>query len=213
MCGDSPPSRKPGEKITADIGRGIASGCEVSPEVGQTVTSRDGKGVSCGRDGVVGNPVVLEIRAGEPLTVYENHPMDSRIKEVDVSPTCTSLWAKGPTSTPLVEVPTVYENHPNDSRIKEVDVSPTCSARWGTGGGNVPLVQGTIVKPAMAVRRLTPTECERLQGFPDGYTQIPWRKKEAENCPDGPRYKALGNSMAVPVMRWIGERIAIVDKL
>jgi len=61
----------------------------------------------------------------------------------------------------------------------------------------------------MQVRRLTPVECERLQGFPDGYTNIPWRKK-AES-PDGPRYKALGNSMAVPVMRWIGERIAKVD--
>jgi len=53
----------------------------------------------------------------------------------------------------------------------------------------------------LAVRRITPTECERLQGFPDSYTNI------KENCPDGPRYKALGNSMAVPVMKWIGERI------
>jgi DNA (cytosine-5)-methyltransferase 1 len=57
----------------------------------------------------------------------------------------------------------------------------------------------------MAVRRLTPVECERLQGFPDNYTNIPWRKKP--EAPDGPRYKALGNSMAVPVMRWIGQRI------
>jgi site-specific DNA-cytosine methylase len=58
---------------------------------------------------------------------------------------------------------------------------------------------------AMQVRRLTPVECERLQGFPDNHTNIPWRKKA--EAPDGPRYKALGNSMAVPVMRWIGERI------
>jgi DNA (cytosine-5)-methyltransferase 1 len=63
---------------------------------------------------------------------------------------------------------------------------------------------------AAAVRRLTPRECERLQGFPDDYTLIPWRKGMA---PDGPRYKALGNSMAVPVMRWIGERIAMVDAI
>lgn len=62
------------------------------------------------------------------------------------------------------------------------------------------------VEANMAVRRLTPIECERLQGFPDGYTNIPWRKKE--ESPDGPRYKALGNSMAVPVMQWIGKRIA-----
>ena len=63
------------------------------------------------------------------------------------------------------------------------------------------------------VRRLTPKECERLQGFPDDWTKIPYRGKSADECPDGPRYKAMGNSMAVPVMRWIGERIALVDEL
>ena len=64
----------------------------------------------------------------------------------------------------------------------------------------------------MLVRRLTPLECERLQGFPDGHTLIGWKGKPAEECPDGPRYKAIGNSMAVPVMRWIGKRIALVDE-
>lgn len=68
--------------------------------------------------------------------------------------------------------------------------------------------ESNAVLSAMQVRRLTPVECERLQGFPDNYTQIPWRKNPAEECPDGPRYKALGNSMAVPCMRWIGTRIA-----
>ena len=63
------------------------------------------------------------------------------------------------------------------------------------------------VMQGMQVRRLTPVECERLQGFPDGYTAIPWRGKPASECPDGPRYKALGNSWAVPVVRWIGRRI------
>lgn len=58
------------------------------------------------------------------------------------------------------------------------------------------------------VRRLTPVECERLQGMPDNHTRIPWKGRPAEECPDGPRYKAIGNSMAVPVMRWIGEQIA-----
>jgi DNA (cytosine-5)-methyltransferase 1 len=64
--------------------------------------------------------------------------------------------------------------------------------------------------PQMAVRRLTPRECERLQGFPDDYTLVDYRGKPAA---DGPRYKALGNSMARPVMRWIGERIAAVDAI
>ena len=67
------------------------------------------------------------------------------------------------------------------------------------------------VAQAMTVRRLTPRECERLQGFPDDYTLIPWRKKAVGDCPDGPRYKALGNSMAVNCMEWIGERIAAVE--
>ena len=63
----------------------------------------------------------------------------------------------------------------------------------------------------MAIRRLTPKECERLQGFPDDWTKIPYRNKSADQCPDGPRYKACGNSMAVPVMRWIGTRIQMIE--
>lgn len=63
------------------------------------------------------------------------------------------------------------------------------------------------------VRRLTPVECERLQGFPDNFTQIPYRKKPQDECPDGPRYKALGNSMAVPVMAWIGKNIQEVQNI
>jgi len=64
---------------------------------------------------------------------------------------------------------------------------------------------------SMTVRRLTPRECERLQAFPDDYTEIPWRGKPADQCPDGPRYKALGNSMACNCMAWIGERIQAVE--
>ncbi len=69
----------------------------------------------------------------------------------------------------------------------------------------------SIVGNAMTVRRLTPRECERLQGFPDDWTMIPYRGKPPEECPDGPRYKALGNSMACNCMSWIGERIAAYE--
>jgi DNA (cytosine-5)-methyltransferase 1 len=79
------------------------------------------------------------------------------------------------------------------------------------GDGNPAVNQPTVLL-GMAVRRLTPVECERLQGFPDGYTEISWRKKPASECPDGPRYKALGNSWAVPVVRWIGKRIEMEIK-
>ena len=73
--------------------------------------------------------------------------------------------------------------------------------------------RGAAICQSLTVRRLTPIECERLQGMPDHHTRIPWRSKPAEDCPDGPRYKAIGNSMAVPVMRWVGERIELVDRI
>jgi DNA (cytosine-5)-methyltransferase 1 len=75
--------------------------------------------------------------------------------------------------------------------------------------GTLTRSQSAGVMQNMAVRRLTPTECERLQGFPDNYTNIPWRGKP--DSPDAPRYKAMGNSMAVPVMAWIGKRIQEVE--
>lgn len=62
-----------------------------------------------------------------------------------------------------------------------------------------------------AVRRLTPGECELLQGFPKGWTRIAWKGKPPKDCPDGARYKAIGNSMCVNVMRWLGERIEEVS--
>ena len=117
-----------------------------------------------------------------------------------------ALALPGTHQSNYIAEPQVYDNHPNDSRITgPLDVAPTVVSRFGTGGGNVPLVG------AMAVRRLTPVECERLQGFPDNWSRISWKGKPEDQCPDGPRYKACGNSMAVPVMAFIGRRIAEVD--
>ena len=120
------------------------------------------------------------------------------------------------------------------------NITPTLKARMGTGGNNVPCIvlndQGgqsiniendcisptlrseahgnlPIITTPYTIRKITPAECERLQGFPDNYTQIPWRNKSTEDCPDSSRYKAIGNSMAVPVMRWIGQRLtAFLEK-
>ena len=89
----------------------------------------------------------------------------------------------------------------------EVRKDGTANALLTPNGGRAGMGVGAI-SWGPQVRRLTPVECERLQGFPDNHTLINWRGKEATDCPDGPRYKAIGNSMAVPVMRWIGERIA-----
>lgn len=118
---------------------------------------------------------------------------------------------------------TLLANHPHmvaagggSDPIADVAICRNICPTLKCGGDGAMVVSEIGDKPAgvnhMLVRRLTPLECERLQGFPDGHTLIAWKGKPAEECPDGPRYKAIGNSMAVPVMRWIGRRIAAVDK-
>ncbi len=97
--------------------------------------------------------------------------------------------------------------HQGDRVVGAGDVHPALPAGGGNNGGGA----GALTQIGMQVRRLTPRECERLQGFPDDHTLIPYKGKPAEECPDGPRYKALGNSMATVCMNWIGRRIAAVD--
>jgi DNA (cytosine-5)-methyltransferase 1 len=99
------------------------------------------------------------------------------------------------------------------NRKQAGEIVGTLTTRTGVSHDNYSAEEGHCLVTGGLPRWITPTECERLQGFPDGFTQIPYRNKPAEKCPDGPRYKALGNSMAVPVMRWIGERIQQVEAL
>lgn len=135
---------------------------------------------------------------------------------VDMAPTLTSHAKK--------DLPLIYpaedstgEDEPVTSQIhggkpgggKGALIQRDMSATLSTHNTQTPIT-GDHEKRDLTVRRLTPRECERLQGFPDDYTDIPYRNKE--HAPDGPRYKALGNSMAVPVMRWIGERIRTVEE-
>jgi DNA (cytosine-5)-methyltransferase 1 len=177
--------------------------------------------------------------------VYENHPADSRVKDMgDICTTVTSRWGTGGGNVPFVQ--SIGFTQCDAARDVGADVSPTLRSGGNGGypnhavaysiredaGANTfsatplevtpalqalrPSVQSHhaqtfIAETIMKVRRLTPIECERLQGFPDNYTDIPWRKKDIS--PDGPRYKALGNSMAVPCMQWIGDGIDLVDKL
>ena len=104
----------------------------------------------------------------------------------------------------------ILENHPADNRVKicEDNVFQTLSSRMGTGGGNVPMVMENQMEKV--VRRLTPLECERLQGYPDGWTDIgEWfdTKGKKHKEADGPRYKALGNSIALPFWEWMAKRM------
>jgi DNA (cytosine-5)-methyltransferase 1 len=175
--------------------------------------------------------------------VYETHPADSRVKEMgDTCQTVTSRWGTGGGNVPLVEAYGIQgsmigrqdHNGPQGDGINEevsftlntIDrhaVAHTFKVRGGCEGGGkgylgqdeqaftLSTLQDQHLFYDTKVRRLTPIECERLQGFPDGYTNVPWRKKDLS--PDSLRYKALGNSMAVPVMQWIGDGIDMVDKL
>ena len=145
---------------------------------------------------------------GFNMIAYETHPADSRVKEMgEVCQTVTSRWGTGGGNVPLVQAYSIREDaKANNFSATPLEVTPALQAMQ-------PSVQShhaqTFIAGNMAVRRLTPRECERLQGFKDDYTIIPWKKGES---PDGHRYKALGNSMAVPVMKWIGERINEVNK-
>ena len=138
----------------------------------------------------------------EPFAWTQNQREEVRI----LGDKTGALALPGTHQSNYIAEPSVYENHAQDSRVTgPLEVAPTVAAKFGTGGGNVPLVE------SMSVRRLTCVETERLQGFPDNWSRISWKGKPEDQCPDGPRYKACGNSMAVPVMRWIGERIAAAD--
>jgi DNA (cytosine-5)-methyltransferase 1 len=157
--------------------------------------------------------------------VYETHPADSRVKEMgETCQTVTSRWGTGGGNVPIALAENTIGRQPlnggNGNGFTEGGPMYTlnatgvhgiaCDTYNGTIQGDVTatmtfsMAGSSSTKPkvmqSMQVRRLTPTECERLQGFPDNYTNTP-------TSSDATRYKALGNSMAVPVMKWIGNRI------
>jgi len=171
---------------------------------------------------------------GFNMIAYEWHNQDSRIKPVEIAATlnCNAGGREGHLvqNIPLAMQGNLIERDaggPNGIGVSDSNTMYTltktdihavfCDTYNGTIQGNVAATMtadmagsthsGPKIMKNMAVRRLTEVECERLQGFPDNYTNI------RENCPSGARYKALGNSMAVPVMRWIGERINNYERL
>lgn len=153
-----------------------------------TITSRYGTGG--------GNvPLVLNDQGGSQMSVTEGVTGTLRAQEHGHQPAVIHNAA-----IPLNTMACLGRQGGQDTVClgigNEGDPSPTISRNHHHGVS----VEGQV-------RRLTPIECERLQGFPDNYTRIPYKGKPAENCPDSPRYRAIGNSWAVPCVRWIGERI------
>jgi DNA (cytosine-5)-methyltransferase 1 len=108
------------------------------------------------------------------------------------------------------QVAVAYNIYPASGQGADLEMSQTDIAMACTTVDARKHERGTRIVGSVGVRRLTPRECERLQGFPDDWTLIPYRGGFAK---DGPRYEAIGNSMAVPVIRWIGQRIAMVQSL
>jgi DNA (cytosine-5)-methyltransferase 1 len=225
LRGDTPPSREKGKDITRitsfGSGKNSANALAYAPELAPCLetTCHD-----------------YSRADGFTMMVYETHPADSRVKDMgDVCQTVTSRWGTGGGNVPLVQAyslredakannfsatplsvtpalqalrPSVQSHHAQTFVVDRPVVGALC-ARDYKGVGNQYVAEGKcIVQNDMAVRRLTPVECERLQGFPDNYTQIPWGKGDT---PDSHRYKAMGNSMAVPCMQWIGDRIQKVE--
>ena len=149
--------------------------------------------------GAVLQPTIIDRAA---FNQGQNAQYEPRIEEGQTMP---SLVAKGPHAIASPKAVDFRNQNISD------DVAGTLQAK-NNGGYSLNYQPGVL--HTMAIRRLTPKECERLQGFPDDWTKIHYHKNgKSKECPDGPRYKACGNSMAVPVMRWIGERIEKIEKM
>jgi DNA (cytosine-5)-methyltransferase 1 len=202
LCGDITPSRGEKQKVTNVIAPSVANCLQTTCN---DYSKADGFNMI--------------------THVYETHPADSRVKEMgDVCQTVTSRWGTGGGNVPIALAENTIGRQPQnggngngfteggpmytlnatgvhgvavDVYNQSIDGDVAATLTEACGGSNT---SGPKLMNDMRVRRLTPTECERLQGFPDGYTHTP-------TSSDTTRYKALGNSMAVPVMRWIGERI------
>lgn len=218
-----------GEIVSRDIEAGRNAWKEASARTGKSIT----KTIICDRESInAGKKFSHYFKAGAILCPQICPTVSAKWHKGSGGPAgdeCQNL---------IVEL---YENHAQASRVSGPHyISPTVSAKYGTGGGNTPIIiQGEIasgrrenqngigIKNDVSysilttdphavffdskVRRLMPVECERLQGFPDGWTRISWRKNSEADCPDSHRYKSCGNSMAVPVMRYIGKRIRAVS--
>ena len=163
-----------------------------------------------GHEPVVVTEKAYRISSEQSNAMLSRNPT-SGIKETEISPT---LDTSSPTAAKAQGGLAIVRSEAIPINTMIALGRPSDKGRLGTGIGKAGQPQNTLsathchaVCFNRAVRKLTPVECERLQGFPDNYTKIPYRGKSAENCPDAPRYKVLGNSWAVPVVRWIGKRI------
>ena len=197
---DSPPRREAGEETPGGAGRGAQAAGFRAMSIGNGQAGELG----CANDSVAQTLHCMHDQ--QAVLCYENHAQDSRIRRIDCSPVISAKAGTGGNNLSLVASFMGGQGSRAGGIAFSESAAPTLKAAM-SGSNRVP-----DALQSATVRRLTPRECERLMGFPDDWTQIPWRGKQAEECPDSPRYKACGNSMCVNVMRWIGMRIENVER-
>ena len=191
LQGHPAPSREKGQRPTASVGAGASSSGFDRVEVINALCAADAKGV--------GNQYLADHKCVvQPIAIGTDCYNGSVTG--DVAATMGTSGSSVNASGPTVMQPMAFDWQ-SGGDARGLDPKPTAQLQS---------CQTPAVLQQMAVRRLTPVECERLQGFSDRYTDI---QPKGKPTPDGPRYKALGNSMAVPVMAWIGKRIQEVDAL
>ena len=235
MSGDPAPSREAREEIAGTVAASSFTGGPIGKPEGAAVnhfvpTVAGSLDTQCGggkltHQSANNGHLILERDTIGTLTARGLNALGARdVEEGVLQPVAFSSNMSVPDcqtdgSTPTVKVGGHGGGNPPAVAIQAQALKENQPTSQGFGidesGTSYTLTAGDrhAVQSDLQVRRLTPTECERLQGFPDNYTQIPYRNKPADKCPDGPRYKAMGNSMAVPVMRWIGERIQMVEEI
>jgi len=224
LRGDSAPCRQAGPGVAALTANGVGT-CGADDNQAQAghliAKCLNGKGGAGRIDGESETFVTHSLRAdgfdasedgtgrGTPLVpvawsiMPQNSGRDYKARAVDVAqPVMAGGPVGGNQGGDYIQHPVAFAQNSRDE-LREMPYVGALAANAG-------MKQTSYIHGGSAVRRLTPRECERLQGFPDDYTLIPDRNGMAA---DGPRYKALGNSMAVPVMAWIGRRIAMVDQI
>ena len=218
LCRDNPARRKAREEIAGALGGGTGERgwCNDLDRSGAFVSmSLNAKGGGGRLDGESETFVAHALRGegfdasedgtgrGTPLVPMAFSAKDHAADASNLAPTLRAMPHDRSHANAGGQVAVCVQE--GQTGVREYDTAGTVrSDAPGTQPG------GSLIRQRMAVRRLTPVECERLQGLPDDYTLVPYRGKPAS---DGPRYRAIGNSMAVPVMRWIGRRIQIVDTL
>jgi DNA (cytosine-5)-methyltransferase 1 len=202
---DTPQSRKTGESVAASTDAGFDSG-GLQRTVGALCADTH-PGAYSGQDAYTGRLIPQPIPIHDQATRHAGKNGDKTMGKgnglgIGQPGDPMNTLTKGDSHAVAYNISPGKGELKDDIHVTDAHVSKTIDA----SASNPAMHQGgSAIVQAMAVRRLTPVECERLQGFPDNYSNIPWRK--AAESPDGPRYKALGNSWAVPVVAWIGKRI------